>query len=161
MTNGIETPAFVTDEKILQGDLTQLRAIADQASCKLLYSPKASALSTVLQYAARQVDGFACSSPFELRLVGELSRDNPGDALSSHLVSPLIKPETLKAFGEKIDYLTMNSLSQWERLRGSVSPRTRIHSCRSSARLDTTRAGRTRNWAFRSTNWRSLLFRIQ
>jgi len=126
VTNGIETPAFVTDEKILQGDLTQLRAIADQASCKLLYSPKASALSTVLQYAARQVDGFACSSPFELRLVGELSRDNPGDALSSHLVSPLIKPETLKAFGEKIDYLTMNSLSQWERLRGSVSPRTSV-----------------------------------
>ncbi len=122
MADKIDTPAFVSDEKTLRADLSLLRKIADQASCKLLYSPKACSLSTVLRSIARQVDGFACSSPFELRLVDRLC----GGARSLHLVSPLIKRETLEEFGARLDYLTFNSLSQWRRLRGRVSAETRV-----------------------------------
>jgi carboxynorspermidine decarboxylase len=122
MTDGLETPAFVTDEKILQSDLTLLRKITDQASCKLLYSPKASALSVVLQIIAPSVDGFACSSPFELRLLAPLCDTHQ----TLHLVSPLIKQETVKTFGARLDYLTVNSLSQWNLLRDSVSPHTSV-----------------------------------
>ncbi len=120
--NELETPAFVTDEKVLQKDLALLRDVADQASCKLLYSPKASVLSTVLQNIAGQVDGFACSSPYELRLLDQLRNGRQ----SLHLVSPLIKLETLAAFGGRLDYLTVNSLSQWEFVRASVSPNTHV-----------------------------------
>ena len=122
MSDEIETPAFVTDEKTLRSDLTLLRKIADQASCKLLYSPKACSLSTVLRSVARQVDGFACSSPFELRLVDRLC----GGTRSLHLVSPLIRRETLEEFGGRLAYLTFNSLSQWRRLRATVSTETRV-----------------------------------
>lgn len=122
LTNELETPAFVTDEKVLQKDLALLRDVADQASCKLLYSPKASVLSTVLQNIVRQVDGFACSSPYELRLLDQLCIGTR----SLHLVSPLIKAETLAAFGDRLDYLTVNSLSQWDFLRDSVSPPTSV-----------------------------------
>ena len=122
LTNELETPAFVTDEKVLQKDLALLRDVADQASCKLLYSPKASVLSTVLQNIVRQVDGFACSSPYELRLLDQLCIGTR----SLHLVSPLIKGETLAAFGDRLDYLTVNSLSQWDFLRDSVSPSTSV-----------------------------------
>jgi carboxynorspermidine decarboxylase len=122
LAHEIDTPAFVTDEKTLQSDLAQLRGIADEASCKLLYSPKACSLSTVLGNVARHVDGFACSSPFELRLVDRL-RDG-GQSL--HLVSPLIKRETLDAFGARLDYITFNSLSQWRLLRDRVSSRSRV-----------------------------------
>ena len=122
MADTIQTPAFVTDEKTLQSDLALLRKVADQASCKLLYSLKACSLSTVLRRVARQVDGFACSSPFELRAVDRLC----GGTRSLHLVSPLIKRKTLAAFGERLDYLTFNSLSQWRHLRGSVSRQTRV-----------------------------------
>ncbi len=45
MANTIKTPAYVTDEEILDRDLWVLRKIADEAACKLLYSPKACALS--------------------------------------------------------------------------------------------------------------------
>ena len=121
MSDKIDTPAFVTDEKTLQSDLALLRKVADQASCKLLYSTKACSLSTVLRSITRQVDGFACSSPFELRLVDQLC----GGTRSLHLVSPLIKRETLEAFGGRLDYLTFNSLSQWRLLR-SVSTETRV-----------------------------------
>jgi len=122
MAHELETPAFVTDERVLQKDLALLRGIADQASCKLLYSPKASVLSAVLQIVAGRVDGFACSSPQELRLLQRFC----GAAGSLHLVSPLIKPETLAEFGDRLDYLTVNSLSQWEFLRDGVSPYTRV-----------------------------------
>lgn len=121
MVERLDTPAFVTDEKLLQSDLTLLQKVAEQASCKLLYSPKANSLSTVLRCVDQHVDGFACSSLFELRLVDELC--SAGRSL--HLVSPLIKRETLDAVGERLDYLTFNSLSQWRRLRGWVSAETK------------------------------------
>jgi carboxynorspermidine decarboxylase len=107
---------------LLRSDLTLLRKVADQASCKLLYSPKANSLSNVLRCVDQHVDGFACSSPFELRLVDELC----GADRSLHLVSPLIKRETLDAVVERLNYVTFNSLSQWRRLRDRVSARTKV-----------------------------------
>ena len=118
----IDTPAFIVDEKTLLSDLVQLRQIADDASCRLLYSPKASSISTVLKTVATQVDGFACSSPFELRLVDQLC----GVQTALHLVSPLIKRETLQQFGARLTHVTFNSLSQWRSLRDSVVPQTRV-----------------------------------
>ncbi len=127
MADKIDTPAFVIDEKTLQSDLALLRRTADQASCKLLYSSKACSVSAVLRRVAPWVDGFACSSPFELRLIDQLcgGTRSPHLARSLHLVSPLIKRETLEEFGRRLDYLTFNSLSQWVRLRSRVSAQTR------------------------------------
>ena len=122
MTDKIDTPAFVTDEKILRSDLSLLRRIADRASCKLLYSPKASSLSGVLDGMSRSVDGFACSSPYELSLIDRFY----GTGRSLHLVSPLIKPATLDAFGDRLDYLTFNSLSQMELLSKRISDGTNV-----------------------------------
>jgi hypothetical protein len=82
----IETPALVIDPKILRNDLTILRTIADRAKCKFLYSPKASSLATILANVAPLVDGFACSSPFELQLVDRVC----DETAPLHLVSPLI-----------------------------------------------------------------------
>jgi carboxynorspermidine decarboxylase len=120
--NKIDTPAFITDQRMLQTDLALIRKIADQGSCKLLYSPKANALATVLEGVAPVVDGFACSSLFELRLVDELCEGTR----SLHLVSPLIKRETLEQVVGRLGYLTVNSLSQWRQLRSCVSPATSV-----------------------------------
>ena len=121
MANTIKTPAYVTDEKILDRDLGALRKIADEAACKLLYSPKACALSPVLERVAGQVDGFSCSSLFELKLIDRVC----GGETPLHLVSPLLKEETLGEIGGRLDYLTFNSLTQWELLGGKVPAATR------------------------------------
>ena len=121
MATGIETPAFVIDEAVLRRDLERLRRLADRAGCALLYSPKANALAPVLRTVAARVDGFACSSPFELRLVDMLC---PGARL--HLVSPLIRQETLAHMGDRIACVTFNSLSQWRAQRPFVSAATRV-----------------------------------
>ena len=123
----LNTPAYVINEKILQSDMRLLRHIAGQAGCRLLYSPKASSLAPVLSIMAKHVDGFACSSLFELRLVDELCRGagSPYEG-SLHLVSPLIDGSTLDEFGDRLDYVTFNSLSQWRDLQSRVSASTSI-----------------------------------
>ena len=121
LTKPIATPAFVIDQAILEADLTVVREIADQASCRMLYSPKACALTDVLRHVSRHVDGFACSSPYELELIQRVC----GDAGSLHLISPLIKAETLEVFGDRLASVIFNSLSQWERLGKKASARTR------------------------------------
>ena len=118
----ISTPAFIVDERTLESDLTQLRKIADKAGCKLLYSPKANSVSTVLEAVGLHVDGFACSSFFELQLVDSIC----GADAALHLVSPLITNKTLEVFGGRIDHVTFNSLSQWQNLRDKLSPKTSV-----------------------------------
>jgi len=118
----LDTPAYVINEKILERDMRLLRQIADQAGCKLLYSPKASSLAPVLSTIGGYVDGFACSSLYEMRLVDELCR---GDG-SLHLVSPLIDGSTLDEFGDRLNYVTFNSLSQWQNLQAKVSASTSV-----------------------------------
>ena len=118
----LDTPAYVINEKVLDKDMRLLRQIADQAGCRLLYSPKASSLAPVLSGVAKHVDGFACSSLFELRLVCELCRGNG----SLHVVSPLIDGSTLEEFDDRLNYVTFNSLSQWQNLRSHVSASTSI-----------------------------------
>ena len=121
LTKPIATPAFVIDQAILEADLAAVREIADQASCRMLYSPKACALTDVLRHVSRHVDGFACSSPYELELIQRVC----GDAGSLHLISPLIKAETLEVFGDRLASVIFNSLSQWKRLGTKASARTR------------------------------------
>ncbi|MDP6389502.1 MAG: hypothetical protein QF654_06380 [Alphaproteobacteria bacterium] len=121
LTTPVATPAFVIDQRTLDADLAAVREIADQASCRLLYSPKACALSDVLGCVSRNVDGFACSSPYELELVERAC----GEAASLHLISPLIKAETLEVFGDRLASVIFNSLSQWRRLGEKASRGTR------------------------------------
>ncbi len=116
MIKTIKTPAFVIDENILLQDIALLRKIADEASCKLLYSPKACSISSVLEIASGHVDGFGCSSLFEVTLVDQIC----GGDTQIHLVSPLLKEDTLRTIGDRLDYVTMNSLSQWGRLRDKI-----------------------------------------
>ena len=116
------SPAFVIDEKCLNRDVTYVRAIIDRSGSKLLYSPKACALSTVLSQISPHVHGFACSSINELRLADQAV---PGER-SRHLVTPLVTPHMLATLDGALDYLTLNSLSQWQRLRTHIPAGIRV-----------------------------------
>lgn len=122
LRNSVRTPAYLIDKNILESDLEYIRSIADQASCKLLYSPKACSLTSVLETVSNYVDGFACSSLFELKLTDIIRKERS----ALHLVSPLIFPDVFQELGERLGYLTVNSIAQWERLRGKVSRSTNV-----------------------------------
>jgi carboxynorspermidine decarboxylase len=49
-----------------------------------------------------------------------------GGTAALHLLSPLIKRETLELFGDRLSYLTVNSLSQWQALGAHLSGSVRV-----------------------------------
>ena len=118
----IKTPAFIIDQNILQSDLIALKKVSDQAECKLLYSLKASSSLEVLRDLIPHVDGFGCSSLFELKLIDSVCNEKR----SFHLVSPLITQEVLEELGERLQYLTVNSLSQLDTLSNNIHPSTQV-----------------------------------
>lgn len=119
------TPAFVYDEPAVLEKLALLAEIRGD-HCRLLYSIKAAACASLLRLIAEHVDGFSASSPFECRLAREIL----GDRGSLHLTSPGLTTGDMPQVAASCDYLSFNSLPQWERCRpyaGNLSCGLRIN----------------------------------
>jgi len=107
------TPAFVYDELQITDRLELLDIVHEQSGCRVLYSIKALSFASVLKTIAEYVDGFSVSSLFEARLAREIIKDNG----TVHLTSPGIGTSDLPEIAEYCDYLSFNSLSQWQRCK--------------------------------------------
>lgn len=114
------TPAFIYDEGELLRALCVVRELAEGASCRILYSLKASSIHGVLEVISGEVQGFGCSSLFEAVLARELS----GGHQTVHYTSPGVREAELPKLAEVCDYLTINSISQWDRFRAKVESKT-------------------------------------
>ncbi len=115
----IETPALVYDETTLMSDLEASRAIANRAGCRLLFSLKACYLPPVLERIARVIDGFSCSSLFEVLLAHEMHSRG-----MIHLTTPVIRPDEVAEVGRHATHLSFNSLGQWAVLHRRLSAAT-------------------------------------
>ena len=127
----LDTPAFVYDEEAIVERCEYLRHIVDAAQCNLLYSIKPLTFVEVLRLIAPYVDGFSVSSLFEAALVRAVA----GGERTVHLTTPGLKPHEIGGLAELCDYISLNSLSQWDRhkweLRGKVNCGLRINPQRS------------------------------
>ena len=110
------TPAFVYDETTLLQRCEDLRAVADEAGCRLLFSLKPLTLTGALRLIAGEVDGFSASSAFEARL----ARANLGASGTVHFTSPGLRPDEIGELAELCDFISFNSLSQWERFHRAL-----------------------------------------
>lgn len=111
------TPAFVYDEARIVEKLALLAGVRERSGCRILYSIKALSFSTLLHKIADHVDGFSVSSVFE----GRLAREVLGERGSVHLCSPGIRETDLSCISEYCDYVSFNSLSQWQRFGSQVT----------------------------------------
>jgi len=112
----IVTPAFIYDEGALGEALRVGRALADQASCRLLFPLKTCSTGHVLEIIAQEADGFACSSVFEAALARSLARDG----MSVHMTSPGIRPSDVGELGELCDCISFNTLGQYHRFKDGL-----------------------------------------
>ena len=87
-------------------DLQQLKAISGVSP---LFAPKACSIPFVLEELTKYVDGFACSSMNELRLVQTVS-----PATKLHFTTPGIRPDEIDELGHLCGYMTFNSLPHME-----------------------------------------------
>jgi len=113
------TPAYIYDEQQLRSDVKKIRKITHAVGCKILYSPKANAVHGVLDTIAKNVNGFAASSVFEARL----SRQVLGERGSVHLTNPGLRADEVAEVVALCDYVSLNSLSQWEIYAPALSGR--------------------------------------
>ena len=124
---GLATPAFVYDEVAIKHLLDHIDRIHAACSCQVLFSLKPFSFYNVLSQMALRVDGFAVSSMFEARLARQVT----GGRESIHITTPGIRREEVDEIGSLCDFISFNSLSQWnmyhQPLRGRVSCGLRVN----------------------------------
>lgn len=111
------TPAFIYDEKTIIDVLSILTEIRVKAYCKLLFPLKPFSLADALHLMAPYIDGCSASSLFEAKL----ARDILGNKKSVHITTPGFRPDEISIISELCDYISFNSLSQWERYNKEIS----------------------------------------
>ncbi|MCZ6802396.1 MAG: carboxynorspermidine decarboxylase [Proteobacteria bacterium] len=111
------TPAYVYDEAVVIDRLTALSDVRSNSGCKILYSIKAAPLSGLLQTIAEYVDGFSASSLFECQIAREIIR---GEG-SIHITSPGLREDDVKSIVNYADYISFNSMSQWQQYKGLIN----------------------------------------
>lgn len=113
----IITPAFVYSEESILRSLLYLRDVRACSNCNILFSLKSFVVPDVLGMMAPYLDGFSASSLFEAKLAREII----GNTGTVHLVTPGYKPNEIDNIAELSDYISFNSLSQFDRFYGKVS----------------------------------------
>ena len=107
-----ETPAIIYDERCLLEAIESATRITKAAGCRLFYSPKACAFPSVITVLSEHVDGFACSSLFEGRLLnGILSQKT-----TLHLTSPGLTPTDIDEISRIFDVVVLNSFTHLHRI---------------------------------------------
>jgi carboxynorspermidine decarboxylase len=140
----LETPAFIFDVTTLGEDVRKVQSLVCDEHTQLLFALKSYSIVAGLEYIARDVSGFAASSLFEARLARSILRRDG----SVHLTTPGLRPDEIGHICELVDYLSFNSLHQWQRhrdrVRGHLSSGLRINpqlSFVEDARYDPCRQG--------------------
>ncbi len=111
MSYSLETPAFVCDENKINIALNYLRSIRSQAEFKVLFALKSFSLTYGMNLISPQVEGFSASSLFEAKL----ARSFIGNNKSVHITTPGFRSDEIEDISALCDYVSFNSLSQWDR----------------------------------------------
>ena len=121
----VDTPAFVYDERAIHRLLDYAEPLRER--CRVLFAVKSFSFAPALRVMARRLDGFAVSSLYEARL----ARSVIGDLGSVHITTPGLRGDEADEIGSLCDYVSFNSLSQWEmraaRLKDTVNCGLRVN----------------------------------
>ena len=113
----IDTPAFVYDTRVVRRLLTYTDGLRQASGCKVLFSLKPFAYVDALALMAPHLDGFATSSLFEARLASQVLLGHG----SLHLTTPGMRPDGVGEIASLCDFVSFNSLSQYEMHGEAVS----------------------------------------
>lgn len=161
----LKSPAYVYDQDKIIRVLELLADIKEKTGCFPLYSIKSANISGLLEIIKPYVDGFSCSSLFEVQLAKEIL----DDAQTIHITTPGYREDEWDQILELTDFVTLNSYTQVdtfsEKINGVASCGVRINPemsfvkderydpCRSSSKLgvslsDIVEKKVTINWEF-------------
>lgn len=119
-TQGLQTPAFVYDQSAMAAAASRIAEEVHAAGAKVVFSVKAFAYLEGLRSFLPLLDGASVSSLFEARLARSVVGFESGGGV--HVTTPGFRHDEIFELAESADYVSFNSLGQFERLR----PRTRV-----------------------------------
>ncbi len=102
------TPAYVYDQDRIIEVLELLVDIKERTGCFPLYSIKSANVSGLLEMIKPYVDGFSCSSLYEVLLAKEILDESQ----TIHITTPGYREDELDKILELTDYVTLNSYTQ-------------------------------------------------
>ena len=102
-------PAYVIEETLLRKNLQLIKEVAAESGAEIILAFKAFANWKTFPIFREYVEHTTASSPYEARLAFEKF------GTKAHAYSPAYEDNTFDTFLECCDYITFNSLSQYER----------------------------------------------
>ncbi|MBL1141303.1 MAG: carboxynorspermidine decarboxylase [Proteobacteria bacterium] len=102
------SPAYVYDQDKIVEVLARLTEIKENTDCFPLYSIKSANISGLLKIIKPYVDGFSCSSLFEVQLAKEILDDSQ----TIHITTPGYREDEWDQILELTDFITLNSATQ-------------------------------------------------
>jgi carboxynorspermidine decarboxylase len=102
------TPAYVYDQDKIFHVLDLMSEIRDETGCFLLYSIKSANMIELLEFIKLYVDGFSCSSLFEVQLANEVLDETK----TIHITTPGYRADEWQQVFESVDFVTLNSYTQ-------------------------------------------------
>lgn len=108
----LESPCYVTDERLLKKNLEILKDVSERSDCKILLAQKAFSMYSTYPLISRYLDGTTASGLFEARLGHE---EMAGKQV--HIFSPAYRPDEFPEIVRICDHIVFNSFSQWKRFK--------------------------------------------
>lgn len=107
-------PYYLLEEKLLRRNLTLIKSIAEKAQVEFILAFKAYALWKTFPIFREYIHHTTASSPYEARLAYEEF------GTKAHTYSPAYEEDTFDTILKCSSHITFNSLSQFNRFKGSV-----------------------------------------
>ena len=111
----MQTPVYILEEKLLRRNLSLIQRVARESGAEIILAFKAFALWKTFPIFREYIHHTTASSPYEARLALE-EFGSP-----AHTYSPAYTERDFPELLRCSSHLTFNSLSQYERFRGSVA----------------------------------------
>ncbi len=116
LNSNLLTPSLIYDERLISEQCNRICQLGQNSGCSVLFALKSALVDDVVHRIAPSVDGFAASSLFEARL----ARSLVGESGTVHITTPGLRADEIDQIAELCDYVTFNSLSQWQRFKGQM-----------------------------------------
>lgn len=113
--NGVSTPAYIVDERLLEKNLKLLSQVMERTGCKILLAQKGFSMYSLYPLIGKYLSGTTASSLYEAKL----GKEEMGK--ETHIFSPAYKEEEFAEIVSLCDHIVFNSLHQYEKFRGKTA----------------------------------------
>ncbi|MDF2943722.1 MAG: nspC [Herbinix sp.] len=121
--NGVPTPSYVVDERLLKKNLEILKSVMDQTGCEILLAQKAFSMYSTYPLIGSYLSGTTASSLFEAKL----GHQEMGKEV--HVFAPAYREDEFDEILSLCDHVVFNSIHQWEKFREKVTESKKKVSC--------------------------------